>query len=163
MLPATGSISLSQVNTEAGAAAATQRALSWVQTNSALGYKDLGSIRGLYFFAAVSSKNSITRTAGATTPNCAQNCASQTNPSGFPPSYSSMAQTNCGGDNCGYGQCQTTNNCNNCNQSANVNCNQCGYAHGGGLLQANCNCNCNCNCYNCNCNCDCNCNCADGD
>lgn len=145
-LPASGSISISQLNTEVGAAVATQRALSWLQTNSALGYKDLGSIRGLTFFAAVSSGNSITRTAAATTTNCVTNCVSQQNPSGFD----------------GVGGLT------NCTLRTSVNCNQCGYAHGGGLIQANCNCNCNCyncNCNynNCNCDCNCNCNCADGD
>jgi hypothetical protein len=165
MLPVSGSISISQVSTEVGAAAATQRALSWIQSNSALGYKDLGSIRGLYFFAAVSSKNSISRTTTSTTANCAQNCASQANPSGFPATYSAQYQDS-GGDNCGLAQCVTVTNCTNCNLRTSVNCNQCGYAHGGGLIQANCNCN--CNCYNCNCNynncnCDCVCACACSD
>ena len=141
-LVATGLISLALLNTELGVAATTARSLSWVQSNTYYGYKDLNSIHGLTWFTAVSSQNSLTRSAGASTSNCAgANCAGQSNP---------------GWDGVG--------GLTNCTPKQTTNCNQCGY-NNGLYLQANCNCNCNCancNCVynNCNCNCDCWYNCC---
>lgn len=142
-LAANGAISLGAVNTEVGAAAGAERSLSWVKANSAFADADLNSIHGQTYFAAVSSQGSITRASRTSTvTNCAKNCYSQSHP-GWP--YWTYA----------YPQ--------NCSLIANENCNQCGVAHGGNLLQGQCNCNCNCwvcNCVYVNCNCaTCDCGC----
>lgn len=129
---------MSQVKTEVGLAVGSPMSLGWIKANSAFAYSNLNSIRGLTWFKAVSSQNSCTRTAGSTTTNCAANCSSQQNYSGY-----AFPQSNC-------------------NAIASTNCNQCGYDHGT-YLQANCNCN--CNCWVCNCsysNCNCNCDCSNG-
>lgn len=138
----TGVISLSNLGAEIGTGnnpAYTN--LAWLSANSVYNFKDLNSVRGLAWFNAVSSKNSVTRTPTSTTTNCTQNCSSQVNNSRFD----------------GVGGWT------NCNATAAVNCNAGSYGHGT-YIQGNCNCN--CNCYNCNCsynNCNCNCDCNCGD
>ncbi len=133
-LPASGTISISQVNTEVGAAATTNRALSWVQSNTVYAYKDLNSIHNYSWFTSYSSKNSYSRTPTSYTSNCAANCAGQYNGYNYD-----------GGG--GWTNCYLYTNC------AITT-----YSHGT-YLQANCNCNCNCayNCHYNNCNCQCQC------
>lgn len=146
-LPASGTISLANVNTEVGASAGTTRALSWVQSNTYYAYTNLNALHGLMWFTAVSSQNSVNRTAGSTTTNCTSNCTSY--------DANCHACTTC---ECGP-VAWTAPNYAVPNQS--VNCNQCGYSHGT-YLQGNCNCNCNCAncvCSSNDCNCDCGCSC----
>lgn len=142
-LPASGAISLSQVSTECGQGATSTRALSWVQSNTYYSYTNMNSLHGLAWFTPVSSQNSVSRTTGATTTNCAGNCTN--------------LDPNC--YNCGTCECNPfpwpAANYDTPNGSSN--CNQCGYGHG---TQLQANCNCNCNCANCVCSSS-NCNCGD--
>ena len=146
-LAATGLIGFANVVTEIGAASGAAMSLGWIKTNSYYQYKDLGSIHGLTWFKAVSSKNSVTRTTAATTTNCANAVTTvQTNTKNFKGSGSSHF----GGTYIG-----STAGLTNCNARVVQNCDQCAYDHGT-YLQKNCNCNCNCAACNCDykaCNC----------
>lgn len=120
MLPSSGAISLSNVNTEVGAAATTTRGLDWVRANTWYSYTDLNSLHGLYWFTPVSSQNSITRTPTATTTNCSSNVGSGnivTTVSQCSYSHGTHLQAACN-CNCAY---KKYSNC-NCNCACNCNC-----------------------------------------
>lgn len=139
-LPASGTLGLSTVNTEIGAASTASISLSWIKTNT----KDnVGSISNLYSRAWYQKNNAGNCSNG----NCPTNC-------------------NCGGGIRSSGiftRYWTPIQCNNCLACTGVNCVNCDAK---AWLQANCNCACTYNCnitasttYNCNCDCDCACDC----
>lgn len=117
MIPTSGPVSFSNINTERGAAANAPIDLAWVSSNTYYNYKDLNSIRGYLYYTAVSSQNSISRTPSSTV-------------------------TNCGGVyNCGELQCNTYGQCGYSHGTylqAQCNCN-CTY-----YVKYNCNCDCYC-------------------
>jgi hypothetical protein len=150
----TGTISISNLNTEVGAAATTARGLDWLGGNvkGATVY-NLGAVKGLTWLQRNNvAANCTANMAGQC--NCQVNCGTvQGNPSGF----------NGGTANYGGTPVAGFTNC-TANAACNCNCN----CDNRAWLQANCNCaaangynNCayNCNYNNCNCNCACDCVC----
>ena len=144
-LPSSGIISISDINTEVGAASNTARGLDWLGSNvKGFTAYNIATVYGLTWLARNNvAANCTLNMAGQC--NCVVNCgATQGNPSNFD---GVGGLTNC-----------TANSACNCN----CNCDSRAW------LQANCNCaaangynNCayNCNYTNCNCNCNCNCQC----
>lgn len=161
--PASGAISLSNINTEVGAASNTNRSLDWVKTNTKDAVAALGSV---YNRAWYQKNNAGNCNNGNCTSNC--NCGfSQCNCACKP-----NVNADCWGHN--YGNCPAGGavclncNCSNCTACTAVNCTNCDAR---AWLQSNCNCACTYNCnitggvsYNCgNCACLCineDCNCA---
>lgn len=124
-LPASGTISLSNVNTEIGSAATTARDLAWVKANTKDSVSNLGALYKRAYYKRNMDGN-------CNNGNCqCSNC-------------------NCG--NCACSQCSDCNcNCpSNCIAIAcgNINCANCD-THA--WLQTGSNCACTYNCYNWNC------------
>jgi hypothetical protein len=123
--PASGTISLSNVNTEIGVAATTARDMSWVRSNT----KDTASSLGSIYNRAWYQKNNA---GNCNNGNC--NCGG-----------------NCGNIQCGQCFASQCINCTNCDARAwlqgNCNC-ACTYNCNANLFSYNCNCACACDCAN---------------
>lgn len=121
--PASGTISLSNVNTEIGVAATTARDMSWVRSNT----KDTASSLGSIYNRAWYQKNNA---GNCNNGNC--NCGG-----------------NCGNIQCGQCFASQCINCTNCDARAwlqgNCNC-ACTYNCNANLWSYNCNCACACDC-----------------
>ena len=122
-LPASGTITLSQVSTEVGYAANTQMSLSWVSSNSKDALKAMNGLYGRGWYQKTNAGN-------CNNGNCTANC-------------------NCGNIQCR--NCVITGgvNCVNCDSrawlQANCNC-ACTYNCTYGAVTYNCDCNCYCDC-----------------
>lgn len=128
-LPASGTISMSNFNTELGQASNYAGTLSWINGLSKSGqvYNDFAS----YYSHAYYTRN---MDGNCSNGNCTSNC-------------------NCGDHNCSNCIITGTVNCANCDAQSwlqtNCNCN-CTYNCTTGTTSINCNCNCACDC-NCTC------------
>jgi hypothetical protein len=121
--PASGPISISNVNTEVGAAATTARDMAWVRSNTKDTASALGSIRSRAWYQKNNAGN-------CNNGNC--NCGG-----------------NCGNIQCGQCYASQCVNCVNCDGRAwlQVNCNcACTYNCNANLWSYNCNCACQCDC-----------------
>ena len=163
--PATGAISMNDLNTAIGAASGTSRDLNWLKTNTKDAIADLNSAHARSWYKKTNSGNCNN---GNCTTNC--NCGFGQCICFIPASQNPPPWSNCNGGNC-HGNCTCTCggdrqclncNCNNCLACNTVNCVNCDATT---YLQADCNCACTYNCtttgtvsYNCG-NCACLCVC----
>jgi hypothetical protein len=144
-LPASGTISVNQLNTETAVASTTTKSLTWLNGNTK-SWSGVYSMDQIYSFAYY-QKN-----------NAAQNCTANM-----------AGACNCNVTNCNSVCCQVQTQKNgiqnyNCNCSAIGACSNCN-CDNRAWLQPNCNCGYSNCAYNCNCACsvpDCNCNCDCG-
>jgi hypothetical protein len=130
-LPASGAISMSNFNVEAGLASNNPNSMSWVYANTKAGQQS-------YSFSNYYSKAWYQRNVdNCNNGNC--NCGN-CNCYDFPQNCVNCFQTQCIAGNCDA-RAWFQNNC-NCDNGAIFNCNY-------NVWQSNCNCNCACNCACC--------------
>ena len=129
-LPASGTIWVSQVNTETGGAANRSIGLAWIRDNTKPGQQtnNLGSVRGKAWY----QRNVDGNCNNGNCANCRGNCG----------------DTQC--MNCFPSQCVNCANCDarawlqtNCNCACTYNCN-----HNSVTYNCNCDCYCACDCSN---------------
>lgn len=116
-LPASGSIAISQINTELGMASTASNNLSFIKSKTKAAYQQASPSMNNYYGKAYYQKNNA---GNCNNGNCACNC---------PPTDPAVCNFDCGYSNCYV--CNTIN-CVNCD--------------GTPQLQPNCNCACTYNC-----------------
>ena len=157
-LPASGVITFSNFNTEAGRAATTAIDMAWIKANTKSG-QESNSLSGYY------SKAWYTYNVGAcNNGNCTSNCNCGGNCTNCNPTGGSQCGGNCN-CNCTANRNCSAVNCYNCLACNVINCANCDARS---WFQSNCNCY--AQCYNCNitagttanctANVQCNCNCS---